>query len=92
MEKKIQGSLKSTVKSFGDLVHAWKDHYGSIKQYLSYLLSLIRNRFSVFKTLCPSSSWRPFFISAGHEDLSYLLDAAITSEIESTLGLLRETR
>ena len=92
MDKKLQGSLKSTVKSFGDLVHAWRDHYQSVKQYLSYLLSLIRNRFSIFKTLCPSSPWRPFFFSSGHEDLSYLLDVAVSSEIESTLALLRETR
>lgn len=92
MDKKLQGSLKSTVKSYGDLVHAWRDHYQSVKQYLSYLLSLIRNRFSIFKTLCPSSPWRPLFVSSGHEDLSSLLDVAVNSEIESTLALLRETR
>lgn len=90
MEKRLQGNLKSAVKSFGDLINSWRNQRHSCQQYLQYLHSLIRTRFSVYKTLCVGSRWKRKFESVQFLDLPERLDAQISMEIEKTLFSIKE--
>ena len=91
MEKKLQGQLKSTVKSFGDLVHAWRDERSTCFRLLGSLQSLIQTKFSIYKTLESGSKWNQLFLTNNHPDIKERLETILLIDIEITLTSLRES-
>lgn len=91
MEKKIQGNIKSAVKSFGELVQCWCDERKSCQQHLNYLQSLIQTKFSIFQTLKSGSKWSSLMVTANHPDLLEKFNVILIADMENTLMALRES-
>jgi hypothetical protein len=91
MDKKIQGTLKSLVKAFGDLIHAWNDERNACFQHLNYIKNLIQTKYSIFQTLSENSKWSKLLVNSNHHDLHHRLITKLLTEMESTLTSIRES-